>query len=359
VICYVRGNLIEADVDALVNTVNEVGVMGKGIALQFKEAFPGNFAVYAEAANHEQIRVGKMFVYRNEQLGGPKWIINFPTKRHWKGSSQIEWIRDGLTDLAKVIRELGIGTIALPPLGCGNGRLEWRSVRREIESALGGLDDVQVVVYVPTTKYYGRKRRDPFRELTPARALIVEVIRRYSVLDTGCTILEVQKLAWFLKRAVDTLHLPDPLELEFKANKYGPYSDRLRHLLDGLDGSYLHCERRLADAGPLDEIAFDASYAPELDLYLKQDEVACYEPALALATAVINGFESPLGMEVLSTIDWLFTQLKIERTPESIRREIGEWPGGRRAAERKRALFDESIVRMAVAQLETELVGAP
>jgi O-acetyl-ADP-ribose deacetylase (regulator of RNase III) len=136
----VQGNLLEAPAGALVNTVNEVGVMGKGIALMFSEAFPENTKAYISACEAHQVHVGHVFVTVNKELVLPRWIINFPTKKHWRGDSQIEWIHDGLRDLVCVIREKKIRSIALPPLGCGNGGLHWPNVRHEIETALRGLE---------------------------------------------------------------------------------------------------------------------------------------------------------------------------------------------------------------------------
>lgn len=148
---FTQGNLLEAPAEALINTVNEVGVMGKGLALMFREAFPENMRAYAAACQAGEVRVGRMFVTRNNTLVGPRWIINFPTKKHWRNPSKLEWVQEGLTDLVRVIRENQIRSIAVPPLGCGNGGLDWSRVRIEIEAALSKLDDVEVIVFEPTT----------------------------------------------------------------------------------------------------------------------------------------------------------------------------------------------------------------
>lgn len=148
---FTQGNLLEAHAEALVNTVNEVGVMGKGLALMFREAFPENMRDYAAACRAGDVRVGRMFVTRSNTLVGPRWIINFPTKKHWRNPSKLEWVQEGLTDLVRVIRENQIRSIAVPPLGCGNGGLDWSLVRIEIEAALAKLDDVEVIVFEPTT----------------------------------------------------------------------------------------------------------------------------------------------------------------------------------------------------------------
>ncbi|WP_334147709.1 type II toxin-antitoxin system antitoxin DNA ADP-ribosyl glycohydrolase DarG [Hyphomicrobium sp.] len=238
---FTRGNLFDAKVDALVNTVNTVGVMGKGIALMFKEAFPENFKAYQAACKKKEVRVGRMFVTENPSWLGPKWIINFPTKEHWRGSSKMEWVESGLEDLKRVILEKNIRSIAIPPLGSGNGGLNWADVRPKIEAALSTLTDVSVIVYEPVEQYQNVSKRSGVEKLTPARALVAELVRRYWILGIECSLLEVQKLAYFLERSIQALHLPNPLDLRFQADRYGPYASRLAHLLDGLDGSYLHC----------------------------------------------------------------------------------------------------------------------
>lgn len=150
---FTQGNLLEARVDAMLNTVNTVGIMGKGIALMFKERFPENFKAYAAACKAGNVRVGEMFVTAGAELDGPRWIINFPTKKQWFQPTKLEWVRSGLVALKTVIREKQIKSIALPPLGCGNGGLDWAVVRPIIENALAELKDVEVVVYEPTAKY--------------------------------------------------------------------------------------------------------------------------------------------------------------------------------------------------------------
>jgi O-acetyl-ADP-ribose deacetylase (regulator of RNase III) len=156
---FARGNLLEAKAEALVNTVNTVGVMGKGIALMFKEAFPENFNAYEAACRKKQVKVGHMFVTERQALIGPKWIINFPTKEHWRGNSKMAWIEDGLEDLKRVIAENKIRSIAIPPLGSGNGGLNWADVRSKIEAALGELNDVSVLIYEPTDQYQNVSKR--------------------------------------------------------------------------------------------------------------------------------------------------------------------------------------------------------
>ena len=352
---FVQGNLLDAQVEALVNTVNIVGVMGKGIALMFKEAFPRNFSAYEDACKRKEVKIGRMFVTETQALQGPRWIINFPTKKHWRQPSKLEWIVEGLRDLRQVIQKRNIHSIALPPLGAGNGKLDWREVRPEIESILGNLEDVEIYVYEPTDKYQNVAKRSGVEKLTPARVLIAEMIRRYWVLGIECTYLEVQKLGWFLERTIHVLGIEDPLRLQFKADKYGPYSDRLRHLLDALDGTYLHCDKRLSDAGPSDTIWFDEGRRKYVDLFLKQDTSEQLNRVLDVTSKRIDGFESPLGMELLATVDWLIEREQAAPTVSGIRSALQGWPGGSAAAERKLRLFSDRLLKLALDQLAIDV----
>jgi O-acetyl-ADP-ribose deacetylase (regulator of RNase III) len=151
---YTSGDILKCEADALVNTVNCVGVMGRGLALQFKNVYPDNFKAYMAACKREAVRPGRMFVYETGHLMSPRFIINFPTKRHWRDKSRIEDIESGLADLAKVIRDLELRSVAVPPLGCGLGGLDWNDVRSHIERALGNLADVQVLVFEPNGAPY-------------------------------------------------------------------------------------------------------------------------------------------------------------------------------------------------------------
>ena len=147
-IAYLRGNLLEDDAQALVNTVNTVGVMGKGIALQFKQRFPANFVAYAQACKLGQVQTGRMFVAEPGELTGPRWVVNFPTKQHWRDPSRMEWVVGGLQDMRSFLVSHKMQSIALPALGAGLGGLSWPLVRGHIEVALGNLP-ADVRVYEP------------------------------------------------------------------------------------------------------------------------------------------------------------------------------------------------------------------
>jgi O-acetyl-ADP-ribose deacetylase (regulator of RNase III) len=350
---FTRGNLLEANAEALVNTVNTVGVMGKGVALMFKEAFPENFKAYEAACKKKEVKVGHMFVTERRVLIGPRWIVNFPTKEHWRGNSKMEWIETGLEDLKRVVVEKKIRSIALPPLGSGNGGLDWADVRPKIEAALGTLDDVNVIIYEPTDQYQNVAKRSGVEKLTPARALVAELVRRYWILGIECSLLEVQKLAYFLERSIEKLELQNPLDLRFQADKYGPYAPRLTHLLDGLDGSYLHCGKRIGDASPFDVIWFEDSKRDKVAAYLGSGVAKVFLPALEATAELIDGFESPLGMELLATIDWLVQEDRVAADRNSIKSALKTWTGGERSAARKLKLFDDRLVDLALKRLAT------
>lgn len=325
---YTTGNLLEADAEALVNTVNTVGVMGKGVALMFKDAFPENFKAYERACKNKEVRLGKMFVTERTNLIGPKWIINFPTKGHWKYPSKIEWIEQGLDDLRRVIEQHHIRSVAIPPLGSGNGGLKWTDVRPLIAEKLDNIEGTTVFVYEPIAQYHNVAKRAGVEKLTPPRAFIAELVRRYSIIGFECTLLEIQKLGYFLERQVEALGLENRFNFEFSANKFGPYSSRLSHLLNGLDGSYLHCDKRLGDAGPFDVVRFDDTKKDKVIAYLTSPEAKVYRAALKATTNLIDGLESPFGMELLATVDWLVYHEHVEPTSKSVRENLRNWPGG-------------------------------
>lgn len=347
---FTEGNLLEAGTEVLVNTVNTVGVMGKGIALMFKERFDFNYQAYAKACKAGLVQTGKMFVTEVNELDGPKWIVNFPTKQHWRADSRIEWVVEGLYDLRKFIQDKQIKSIAIPPLGAGNGGLDWTVVRDHIENILGDLP-VEVLVFEPSQKYQNVAKRDGVKKLTPARALIAELVRRYWVLGMECSLLEVQKLAWFMERSIEKFNpANNPLNLDFEPNLYGPYAAKLPHLLNNLDGSYLHCEKRIADADRLDLIWFEEANKSVVQAYL-QSEAKDYLHALSYTESIIDGFESPFGMELLATVDWLLFKEKVEPKVDAIRAGLKNWAGGAEAGARKNRLFDDRSIKIALDRL--------
>jgi O-acetyl-ADP-ribose deacetylase (regulator of RNase III) len=348
---FTQGNLLEARAQALVNTVNTVGVMGKGIALMFKDRFHDNFRQYAAACKAGQVETGRMFITETVELDGPRWIVNFPTKQHWRSPSKLEWVTEGLQDLRQFLIEKQVKSIAIPPLGAGNGGLDWSIVKPQIDQALGDLPNIEVTVFEPTTQYQNVAKRVGVEKLTPARAMIAEMVRRYWVLGMECSLLEIQKLAWFLERSIERLSPNDnPLNFQFEANKYGPFAPRLNHLLNGLDGSYLHSEKRISDADRFDVIWFDDSRKELVNAYLRS-EAKAYAQALEDTAALIDGFESPFGMELLATVDWLLVKENVASTVPAVREGLRGWRAGPEAAQRKDRLFDDRAIGIALERL--------
>jgi hypothetical protein len=204
-----------------------------------------------------------------------------------------------------------------------------------------------------TAQYQNVAKKKGVETLTPARALIAEMIRRYWVLGIECTLLEAQKLAWFLERTIQRMDLKDPLDLRFVPDRYGPYANRLSHLLDGLDGSYLHCDKRLTDAGPFDTIWFEEAKRERLPLYLRSSEAKIYLPAIEATDELIDGFQSPLGMEALATVDWLIVREGADATLAGIRSGIDAWPAGPAHAQRKQRVFSDRLLELALERLQS------
>ncbi len=304
------GDLLSADTEAIVNTVNCVGVMGKGIALQFKRGYPANFKEYEKACKKGSVRLGHMFVVPTNQLDGPKWIINFPTKGHWREGSHLSDIESGLKDLVSVIAELGITSIAIPPLGAGNGGLDWNDVRPLITRELSGLAGLDVQLFEPLK--VERPLAPKVISITWGRAIIIRLVNRYAqqrltvepwAEPSGVSFFEIQKLMYFAQVAQ-----PD-LRLSFSAGPYGPHSERVRHLVQDMEGSLLsgysdgtHMALNLTSITPTPQ---GTALAEELirDKYPELDEVVI-NPTLNM----IHGFENPFGLELLSTAHWVATE---------------------------------------------------
>lgn len=333
-ILMTEGDLLkQTDIDAIVNTVNCVGVMGKGIALQFKKKWPANFKDYAIACKNKDVRPGAMFVYDAGALATPKYIINFPTKDHWRGKSRPEFIKDGLQDLVRTIRELKIGSIAIPPLGCGNGGLEWDLVKDMIEEAFVELPDIEVRLFAPTwmprAKDIEVKSKRP--NMTPGRAAILKVLDTYRALNYGLSKIEVQKLAYFLQEAGENLRL------NFEKHHYGPYADQLRHALDRMDGHFI---RGVGDGVVDSEIEPQQDALKEADEFIQSTGGEQLLKHVARVEELIDGFQSSYGMELLSTVYWVAIHDNAS-SPEQAMKFIGNWN------KRKRELIKPEHVNVA------------
>lgn len=344
-ISIVRGNFLEANAEALVNTVNCVGIMGKGIALQSKKAFPDNYEAYAQACKKGEVKPGKMFVYETKRIFNPKYIINFPTKRHWIGRSRYEDIESGLQALVVEARGRRIQSMAIPPLGCGSGGLDWRIIRPMIERVLSVLPHVAIHLYEPqgapvaTAMPIGTKRP----HMTIARALLIKLIQQYNNSAYRLTLLEIQKLAYFLQEA------KQELRLNYVQHTYGPYAHNLNKVLEILEGHYIR--------------GYGDNQKPDVEIELLQDAVAkanAYleehpeaKERLTKVAALVDGFETPYGMELLASVHWIVVHARTAVDVDGVVYQMQRWN------ERKRIIFKPEHIRVAWNRLESQGWIAP
>ena len=317
---FAHDNLLKSEAEALINTVNTVGVMGKGIALQFREKYPENYDEYRKACQRKDVQIGRMYVTKPERIGHPKYIINFPTKTHWKSSSKLEYVEQGLNDLIRIIHDYDIKSIAVPPLGCGYGGLDWDQVKPLLIEKLSVVN-ADVFLYEPGLAPQEAPVPEVSRELTKARALILTLIRRYTILGFDVTHIEAQKLAYFLQEFGQT-----DLRLQYQQGTYGPFAYNLKHLLSRLEGAYLHGDVRVADARPLNTISLFDEKDEEIAIFLDTNTTPAEKRRLATVTQLIEGFESPFGLELLATVHWAIKQInKPNPSIESVIQFIQGW----------------------------------
>ncbi|MBA3042859.1 MAG: macro domain-containing protein [Alphaproteobacteria bacterium] len=302
-ISFTTGDILKCEAEALVNTVNCVGIMGRGIALQFKNAFQDNWEAYARACEANEVQPGRMFVHGRHRLDNPRFIINFPTKRHWRGKSRMEDIDAGLIDLVRVIRDRKIKSIAIPPLGSGLGGLNWSDVKPRIEKVLSQLDGVQVIIFEPgappTAKEMVSSSAVP--KMTAGRASLVVLVDQYlgGLLDPFVTLLEIHKLMYFMQEA------GEPLRLDYAKAPYGPYAQNLRHVLRQIEG---HLISGYADGGdkPTKEIELVPGAINDARELLA--EASESKSRFDRVAALVAGFETPFGLELLATVHWVATR---------------------------------------------------
>ncbi|AGX88303.1 type II toxin-antitoxin system antitoxin DNA ADP-ribosyl glycohydrolase DarG [Candidatus Symbiobacter mobilis] len=314
------GDILKDEAEALVNTVNCVGVMGRGIALQFKNAWPDNFKAYTAACIRNAVQPGCMFVFETGQLTNPRFIVNFPTKRHWRGNSRMEDIESGLAALVAEIQARGIRSIAIPPLGSGLGGLNWNEVRSVIEKHLTPLADLSVRIYEPKGAPQADKmhhsRKAP--TMTPGRAALVKLVSRYiqGLLDPTISLLEVHKLMYFIQVA------GEPLRLQYIKGPYGPYAENLRHVLRTVEG---HLLSGYADGGdaPDKPLTLVPGAVEDANAFLEShpDTRGRFERVDAL----VEGFETAFGLELLATVHWIAQHDSEVHTHEDVVAKTYAW----------------------------------
>ncbi len=321
---YITGDILESKAQALVNTVNTVGVMGKGIALQFKKAFPHNFKAYTEACKKGEITIGKSLVIKDISLNtGEKIIINFPTKKDWRKPSEYAFIADGLDDLVRVLKDYQIRSIAIPPLGAGNGGLEWEKVKKMIDQKLANLD-VEILVYEPNAQIKEHLKKERVK-LTDARALLLYML--YDLVQNGEYVSEFssEKVCYFLQRFGGEGYF----KLKFEPNFYGPYSGKVRFVLNALNGSYIMgysdmnkkpFEPLMVVADGYDTVKKHVENNPELYIIAQRTK------------AFLSGFYSDFALELLSSIDYIMNQFNA-LDKQDVSKKLQEW------SNRKQSMF--------------------
>lgn len=344
---YKTGNLLESEAEALVNTVNTFGVMGKGIALQFKNMFPNNFKLYSYACKNNELKIGKLLVSEEDtMLSGKKIIINFPTKTNWRLPSEYKYIEAGLTELVKVIKEKQLKSIALPPLGSGNGGLDWKKVKMILEKSLSDVD-CNIYIYEPSASINDALKKERVK-LTPARAMLLSVL--YEVVRNGEFVSEFssEKIAYFLQR----FGAKETFKLEFKPNFYGPYSGKVKHVLYYLNGSYI-MGYNSKDKKPFEELGLIPDAETDVMNFLNKPENIENKAIVKKTKSFLNGFYSPFGLELLSTIDFIINDKKAF-TIEDITKELSNW------SDRKQLMFtNPKFIQIAVNNLNENLYLSP
>ncbi|WP_298144047.1 macro domain-containing protein [Flavobacterium sp.] len=341
---YLTGNILDSTAQAIVNTVNTVGVMGKGIALQFKNQFPNNYKLYKVACEKNELKIGNLLITEEESLlSGKKIIINFPTKTHWRYPSEYEYIEKGLEELKKVILDRNIESVAIPPLGAGNGGLDWQKVKQMIIDSLSEID-CTIYLYEPTAAIKEILIAERVK-LTPARAMLLSVL--YEMVRNGEFVSEfaAEKTAYFLQR----FGAKEEFKLKFEPNFYGPYSGKVRHVLYYLNGSYV-MGYSAKDKKPFDDLSLIMDAEHDVVKFLNQPENERYKVISDKTKSFLKGYFSPFGLELLSTIDFIKTE-KDKHNTEDILRELENW------SDRKRTLFANPVfINKALSNINQQLV---
>lgn len=332
-----QGDILNARVEAVVNTVNTYGVMGKGLALQIKRAYPQNFKAYERAFKAGELAVGRMLTVPLDTLENPRYIINFPTKQHWRNPSKLEFIQSGLVALVEEIRSKGIKSVAIPPLGCGNGGLEWENVFPLIQTAFESFDHVQVMVFVPESTTHSLRTHSKKPKLTRPRALLLELLHIY--LQPGYSVgrIEIQKLMYFLKESGEEMP-----RLQFEKHLFGPYAPQLNHVLESLEGHYFEGLNDLQ--APSDISLLPEAHQDAMD-FLAKDRDAL--DRIDRIGRLIEGFETPFSMELLATTHFVSIH-ENKHSFEDVLEGVQNWN------ERKKKQFTQHHVRVAWSRLKED-----
>ncbi len=336
---YIIGNLFESTAEAIVNTVNTDGIMGKGIALQFKNLFPSNFKTYKDLCKNGGFNIGDLLVVKDQNIEtGEKTIINFPTKINWRKSSEYSYIVSGLKKLVKVIQKNKIKSIAIPPLGSGNGGLQWYKVKTLIEEHLKNIEDCEVIVYEPNNHVKEVLKKERVK-LTPARGMLLYML--FELVKNGEFVSEFasEKLCYFLQRFGGKEYF----KLEYTPNFYGPYSGKVKHILNYLNGSYITGYAG-KDKKPFEELNLLVDSVEQVEEFI--DNNPDPKKIVKLTSSFLNGFYSSFGLELMSTVDFIGNTYNTS-DKKFIQTQIANW------SYRKKTLFsNDKFIDISIAQLK-------
>lgn len=350
---YVKGNLLESEAQALVNTVNTVGVMGKGIALQFRESFPENYRVYRDVCKKKELKIGQVLVTEEDtMMQGHKIIVNFPTKTHWKYPSEYSYIEQGLQSLRQEILSRGIRSIAIPPLGSHNGGLDWLVVKQMVEKALGDLD-CDIFLYEPSDVIIEKMKSERVR-LTPARAMLLMMFGEMNREGEFASVFAAEKLIYFMQR----FGAKDLFKIDYQPYYYGPYSGgKVAHVLYYMNGSYIKGMGGM-DNKPFDYIWLTDDAEKEAMTFAESYKDNRLIEICNKTKEFLRGYYSNYSLELLSSVDYLLEnvdELRDWRMKEEsevieiLTRDIQNW------SKRKEQMFKPELITGAVRYLRSAI----
>ena len=350
---FVKGDLLESEAEALVNTVNTVGVMGKGIALQFREAFPENYRVYRDVCRHKQLNVGELLIVEDSNLvSGNKLIINFPTKTHWKLPSEYSYISQGLEALRREIIHREIRSVAIPPLGSHNGGLDWIKVKDMIVDALADLD-CKIMIYEPSDIIIERMKSERVR-MTPARAMLIQMFVDMNINGEFASVFAAEKLIYFMQR----LGAKEYFKIDFRPYYYGPYSGgKVAHVLYHMNGSYIKGMGAMENR-PFDYIwLIDGAEQASADV-LNDAKYDNLRSICEKTKRLLRGYYSNYSLELLASVDYLLENVQslndwrhqdIGTVVDILEQEIQKW------SKRKEKMFKRALLVDTVCYLRETL----
>lgn len=348
---YVRGNLLESKAEALVNTVNTVGVMGKGIALQFREAFHENYRIYRNACRNKKLHIGELLIVEDTNLMlGHKLIINFPTKTHWKFPSEYSYISQGLEALRREIINRKIRSIAIPPLGSHNGGLDWQRVKHMIETSLSDLN-CDILLYEPSQIILERMKSERVK-MTPARAMLLQMLNDLNINGEFASVFAAEKLIYFMQR----FGAKDYFKIDFKPYYYGPYSGgKVAHVLYHMNGSYIKGMGGMENR-PFDYIWLIDGACQEANTFIDNYNDNNLRTICDNTKRFLRGYYSNYTLELLASVDYLLENIPslknwenddIDNILNILEYEIQKW------SKRKEQMFKRDLLSNAVYYLRT------